>query len=280
MKQEKLTIFTCPKAFNEAYDVIQRNAIKSWKLLRPEPRIILFTDNKRGGGVERAAIELGVEFGGVVKCNAQDTPLVNDLWARADEIASTRLLAYVNADIVLMSDWLSAISLIEFSRFLAIGRRWDWQKIDKGKRMSPDAVRFDDTWEERLRIDCKKIGNWHPPGGLDYFVFTKGLYGGGVPSFAIGRYAWDNWLAAEALRLNVPLVDITEAAFVVHQRHAYGNNGELTGADLLETPEAKSNIKLHHSLGVPNTALKHATHAIIKNGTQYIVKVRKQENGK
>lgn len=271
-----LTIFSCPKAFNHAYGAIQSNAIKSWKLLKPTPRIILFTDRENRESVKEAAIKLDVDFGGAVRCNCQGTPLIRSLWNYAEKGASTQLLAYVNTDILLMQDWGDAVSFIEsdrtefaeFDRFLAIGRRWDWHKIRRGRGVSPDAICFDDTWEACIRADCKLVGNWHPPGGFDYFVFSRGLYKD-MPLFAIGRYAWDNWFVAEALRLRVPVIDITKVAFAVHQRHQYGQSGELTGADLLKTSEAKANKKLFLDIGALNASLKHTTYYLIKTGGQY-----------
>ncbi len=41
-----LTIFSCHKAFHGHFNTIQRNAIKSWTLLRPKPEIFLIGDDE------------------------------------------------------------------------------------------------------------------------------------------------------------------------------------------------------------------------------------------
>jgi hypothetical protein len=37
-----LTLFTTPKAFSRHINVIQRNALRSWKLLDPDAEVIVF----------------------------------------------------------------------------------------------------------------------------------------------------------------------------------------------------------------------------------------------
>ena len=41
-----LTIFSCPKPFRGHFGMIQRNAIRSWTLLKPTPDVILIGDEK------------------------------------------------------------------------------------------------------------------------------------------------------------------------------------------------------------------------------------------
>ena len=52
-----LTLFTIPKAFVGHIGDIQRNAIKSWTLLRPKCEVILLADDS---GTSEVAEELGV----------------------------------------------------------------------------------------------------------------------------------------------------------------------------------------------------------------------------
>ena len=49
---------------------------------------------------------------------------------------------------------------------------------------------------------------------LDYFVFTRNLWPE-IPDFALGRTAWDNWLAAEPLLRGAPLIDATGAVTAI-----------------------------------------------------------------
>ena len=52
-----MTLFTTPKAFRGHIDVIQRNALKSWKLLDHDVEIIVFGDDE---GAAEVCGELGL----------------------------------------------------------------------------------------------------------------------------------------------------------------------------------------------------------------------------
>ena len=117
-----LTLFTIPKPFRGHIAVIQRNAIRSWTLLRPACEIILFGHEE---GTAEVAAEFGLRHVPEVARNEYGTPLVSDLFAQAQRLATCERLGYVNADIILLSDFLRAVQRIPFRRFLMIGRRWD-----------------------------------------------------------------------------------------------------------------------------------------------------------
>jgi hypothetical protein len=59
------------------------------------------------------------------------------------------------------------------------------------------------------------------PDWIDYFVFTRGLYGPDIPPLVIGRVFWDNWLLWKARNSGAPVVDASEAVIAVHQNHDY-----------------------------------------------------------
>src|SRR6185437_1024202 len=56
---------------------------------------------------------------------------------------------------------------------------------------------------------------------IDYFVFSRGSYGHGLPPFAVGRACWDNWMVWKALDSKLPVVDASPAVVAVHQNHDY-----------------------------------------------------------
>ena len=78
-----LTIFCVPRPFEGHFGVIQRNAIASWKVLRPTPEIILFGDE---AGIDRAATDLEVRHVPAVAKNEFGTPLLSDVMAQANLI--------------------------------------------------------------------------------------------------------------------------------------------------------------------------------------------------
>src|ERR1700689_2205182 len=97
-----LTIFAIPKPFRGQSDLIQRNAVASWTRITPRPEVLLFGDEE---GTAEVARELGVRHAPEVARNELGTPRLDDLFARAERIATTPLLAYVNADIILSDEF-------------------------------------------------------------------------------------------------------------------------------------------------------------------------------
>jgi hypothetical protein len=210
-----LTLFSIPKPFTGHIGLIQRNAVASWMRLEPRCRVILFGDE---AGVAEAAAELGVEHDPVIRRNEFGTPLLDDLFAAVQRRAQTPLLAYVNTDILLTSDFLPAVVRVgrEAPRFLMIGQRVDLD-ITEPLALGP-------AWEADLRRDAAARGRLHLPVGIDYFVLPKDAVGP-LPPFAVGRPGWDNWFLYDAQRRGLVLVDATPCVLAVHQNHTYDHLG-------------------------------------------------------
>ena len=246
-KPRPFTIFAVPKPMAGPMAVIQRNAIQSWLHLDPQPEVILLGDDK---GVAQLARELGLIHVPHLERNEQGTPLVSDIFAQAQARASHGVLAYVNADIILTSDFTPALAQVEakFERFLLIGQRWD---LDLERPINFGAAQ----WEDALRESVGQMGSLHEVTGIDYFVFTKGLYEE-IPPFALGRVAWDNWLVWKPLEDGHAVVDATEVILAVHQNHDYGHvEGGKT--EVWHGPEARANRELAGSrvlIGVTSSA--------------------------
>ncbi len=162
------TIFAVPKPFSGHIGSIQTNAIKSWLALRPACEVILFGDES---GVEEAAANNGVRHVAHVQRNEFGTPLLDDVFANAQRLATRDVLCYVNADIVLLSDFVPAIERVRRAkdRFLIVGRRCDVDLRDDLDTMDPD-------WEFRLRRFVAGTGVPRSPEWIDYFVFNKDLF--------------------------------------------------------------------------------------------------------
>ena len=228
-----LTLFTIPKPFRGHADIIQRNAIQSWTLLQPRPEIILFGDDEKTAVVAK---EFGVIHIPSVARNEYGTPLINDIFSMAQREASYDILCYVNADIILMSDFILALEhFIHFrDKFLVVGQRWD---VD-----IKNNLEFGSCWEDRLRTFVSQNGNMHHQTGIDYFIFPRGLWGK-IPPFAIGRTAWDNWLIYRARAKGAAVIDATESIMAIHQNHDYSH---ISGGieDAWRGKEAKRNLLL------------------------------------
>ena len=227
-----LTLFAIPKAFHGHNEIIQINAIRSWLALDPRPEIILLGKDE---GTAEVASKLGVKHIANVECNEYGTPLVSSIFSIAHDAARYPLLCYINADIILLSDFLPAIQQVERQSYLIIGQRRDIDLTELIDFETPD-------WEARLRDLVKEKGKLHPPTGIDYFVFPRGLYRN-IPPFAVGRTAWDNWLVYQARKLKASLIDATGSITAVHQNHDYSHHpqGEVA---VWKGPEAIRNLEL------------------------------------
>lgn len=209
-----LTIFAMPKAFTGHTAIIQKNAIRSWTRLSPAPEIILFGDEP---GIREMADEVGATHICDISRNEYGTPLVDKLFEAAQERASHEVLAYVNADMILLDDFVEAVQTVQgqFPNSLLIGQRWDLPVLDE--------IDFGSIqWRESLQRQLQDRAMLHAECGLDYFVFRKGLWPQ-IPPFAIGRTAWDNWLVMDPHKRHAPVVDGTAFITAVHQDHDYGH---------------------------------------------------------
>jgi len=222
-----LTIFSAPKKFtNQHIDIIQNNAIQSWMQLGPDVEVILVGEED---GMTTAAETLGVKHLPHVKRNQWGTPLVSSIFTIARNAGNSPIMAYVNADILLMPDFLeitrTAVSQAE--KFLVVGQRWD---LDVAAPMD-----FNGNWDHTLREFTQRMGKMHRPAGSDYFIYPRSLFVD-MPDFAIGRAGWDNWMIYKALKNNWKVIDATPSLMVVHQNHDYSHlPGGVPHYDLEET---------------------------------------------
>jgi hypothetical protein len=227
-----ITIFSIPKPFKDHIKVIQRNAIKSWTLL-PGIEVILFGDDE---GTALIATEFSVNHVPDVARNEYGTPLLSDMFARAQQMAANDIICYVNCDIILMSDFVAAVQKIASlkKRFLMVGRRWN---VD-----ITEPLDFGQGWEDRLRARVRRTGELYTPSGIDYFVFPRNMLGE-MPPFAVGRPTWDNWTIYRARSLRASVVDATKAIMCVHQNHNYKHMANVDNR-FGQGPEAVKNFSL------------------------------------
>lgn len=204
------TIFSIPTNFRGVKRVQQMNAVRSWLHLDPKPEVLLFGDARNVGA---CAQRLGCSHVPDVQCNEHGTPILADVFERAQQLAQHDVLCFVNADIILRPDIEMALIrvLAEFDGpFLMTGLRWD---VD-----IHSAVSFSDGWAARLAAQVVNDGKFHSKTGADYLIFRRGTFEE-MPEFLVGRMAWDNWCILDAVRRGLPVVDATEAVLVIHQNH-------------------------------------------------------------
>jgi len=208
-----LTFFTTAKPFVGHAEIVQRNALKSWTLVHPDAEVILFGDE---GGAAEVARELGIRHEPHVERSEHGTKRLDYLFSTARAIARHDVLCYVNCDIVLMEDFRRALQRVQAAHeeFLMVGRRWDlevWEPLD----FTPA------NWQSRLQGTVLCRGRERAEEWIDYFAFSRNLYGASVPPFVVGRVHWDNWLLWKARDSGVAVVDASSSVIAVHQNHDY-----------------------------------------------------------
>jgi hypothetical protein len=257
-----LTIFSIPKAFKGHIGTIQRNALKSWTLLRPLPEVILFASD---AGTAEIARELGMRHIPAIATNERGAPLLSDMFRQVERVASTELLCYVNADILLLGEFTRAVEIAQkrFARSLLVSKR-----INIGVTEELD---FGVNWGARLRgrSDARDGG----PTAIDVFVFRRGTYPK-VPDFAIGRLWFDQWLIKAALQQELPVVDASKIAPVLHQNHDY--NHVAGGAEQVwHGKEPEENLRLYGSKPHSYTLLD-VTYELTAEGAVRRVRLRRR----
>ncbi|MEE9166835.1 MAG: hypothetical protein V3U24_05155 [Candidatus Neomarinimicrobiota bacterium] len=230
-----LTIFTMAKPFEGNIAVIQQNAIRSWTLLRPTPEVILFGNDK---GTADISAEFGLRHVQRIERNEFGTPVLSDLFEKAQRLARHDLLCYVNADIIFMDDLIDAADQVaqHKRRFLVVGQRWDLEVTVPFDFNVPD-------WQIILKDQVSTGAQLHAPSGIDYFIFRRGMWGV-IPRFAVGRTAWDQWLIFRALQLGVTVIDATPTVCAVHQNHDYTHASHKSKTELWFGEEALRNRQL------------------------------------
>ncbi|HUE99556.1 MAG TPA: hypothetical protein VMN99_09890 [Anaerolineales bacterium] len=249
-----ITLFSAPKPFTDPHiAMIQRNAIKSWTLL-PDVEVILIGEET---GLAEAAQEMGVKHIPKVKCNDNGTPLISSMFQLARENSNSDLLCIINADMVLMPDFVEAARRSQLPRdeFVLLSQRWDLDITH--------PIEFPEAWEDRLSSMVHRQGSLHRPAGSDFFLFPKPCYTD-MPDFTIGRAGWDNWMIYKARMEKWPVIDCTPSVMIVHQNHDYSHLPG--GKPHYEHPDTNENIRLAGGEANIRYTILDATHQLTADG--------------
>ena len=207
-----LTIFTTAKPFRGHSAVIQRNAVRSWKILHPHVEIIMFGNEE---GVAEMCAEVGARHEARTALHESGFPYLNAIFEEAQRLAKHEYACFVNCDIILREDfWEAFQKVVEWrDQFLMIGRRWDTNVVE--------PIPFESkTWSSDLRRKALAEGVKQKPTYIDLFVFRKGMYTN-IPPMIVSRSYWDGWIVGSTLARRIGVVDCTDFVVTVHQNHDY-----------------------------------------------------------
>lgn len=245
------TIFCTAKPFVGHDKITQTNALRSWARLSPRPQILLMGKEE---GYEEAAAATGATLVPEVEHNEHGTPLLSSMFAKADELATFPLVCYLDADIVLLDDFVAAAARVAKLRkpFLMIGQSW---ALDQRT-----PVEFGDArWQDDVRTRAQAGGRTHGGiWGMDYFLYPRGLFAG-FPPFAVGRPSWDSWFVWHARTRGITVIDATRVVHSIHQDHDYNHKGGFEA--VWHGPEAQRSKELVGS-DTRNFGVGDATHVL------------------
>ncbi len=229
-----LTFLASPKGFSGIARENQLTAIKSWTRVHPDTEVILYGD---APGTAEASALLGVRHVPSVASSASGIPLFGAIADHAATHARHDVQVYLNCDIILTAHILHAVAAAPVPHFLIIGQRIDLTP-------AATAVIHADAERAPLEVAAADVGtSLHPPTGIDYFVFTRGLWNG-LKAVVIGRAGYDSALLAFCLRNRIPVVDATLMIPALHQFHDYGH---VAGAEteVFLGADARDNRQIH-----------------------------------
>lgn len=268
-----LTIFTIPKAFEGHIGIIQKNAIHSWTLLHPDIEVVLCGDDPGVAEVAREYEALHIPY---IARNEYGTPMLRSAFSEVLSQARHPIYCYVNADIMLMSDFVHATQTVDLTSYMIIGQRWN---LDITELLDFSS----DQWERELRRQVELEAELNVAEGMDYFVFPRQTLRRlleDMPDFAVGRPWWDTWMVYHTRRLGLPVVDATPSVFAIHQNHGYRHVPERR-ENKWHGPEGDHNKRIAgggDADNLPHFGVKDATHIIKENvpqralGDEYLIK--------
>jgi hypothetical protein len=189
-----------------------------------------------------------------VAYNESGTPLISSMFQLARENSNSDLLCIINADMILMPDFIEAArrSRMLRDKYVLLSQRWDYDITE--------PINFADGWETQLRESVRKQNQLHRPAGSDFFLFPKSCYMD-VPDFTIGRAGWDNWMIYKARKEGWAVIDCTPSIMIVHQNHDYSHLPD--GKPHYEHPETNENIRLAGGQANIRYTILDSTHQLV-----------------
>jgi hypothetical protein len=224
-------------------------------MLRPRPEIILIGN---GQGTADICREFNLCCNPLVECNEYGTPMVRSVFQIGQSRALHPVCAYVNADIILLNDFIDAIvrvrSVLGEKDFLLFGGRWNVKNIE--------PVFSDVDWQSKAGAYVREFGWFDGKIAMDYFAFPSHM-DWAIPDFFLGRGSWDSWFPYRARKTGVPVIDVSACVTAIHQDHDYLHFTTIQTLSI-KNPEIRHNISI---LGFGRRyTIGDRTHKLIFNG--------------
>lgn len=222
-----LTLYSTFRPFyTEHTTVHQRDAIRSWLLLKPKPQILIVGEDDSTKSVcEEFDLEIiESEF------SEYGTPFLEPMMRNAEKHAKHDIMLLVSGDIVLYQETMIAAEALpkQLDMFCACIEKTDC-------RVNSPPIDFNSNWVERTKnLNRKTVST-----SGDFFMHPKGFLDAlpPMPPFVIGRGMCDSWLLYFSKQAGF-LVDMTQAVSMYHVKHGHKH---WTNRQLGTPPECEDN---------------------------------------
>jgi len=216
-----VVIISTFKPFIEEFKIEQMNAIKSWKKLRCNPKIVIIGDDQ---GVEEVCKKENIIHHPQLEKNEYGTPLVGDIFKRGWEYATEDdICIFVNGDIVLtdsLSDTLDRFTKeypnYKDLKYMITAIRFDWTNFKE--------IDFENTnWENEINKYMK--GKYSPPTAGDIFIHKKNTFN--IPRSGIAKMCYDSWIIGYANKYFDISINATSSLKIYHQFGKWFQNNKV-----------------------------------------------------
>lgn len=229
------------KPFLKEFETEQTNALKSWKKLRCNPKIVIVGDDM---GVKEICEKENVINHVHVEKSEYGTPLVGDIFKKGWEYATAEdICVFVNGDIILTDSFCDAIDrfIKEYPnykelKYLITATRFDWYNFK--------LIDFDNpNWEDDIKNGMD--GKYSDPNAGDIFIHRKGTFV--VPKSGIAKMSYDSWIMANANKYFDVTINATSVMKLYHQFGKWYQNQTVCPRRTF-TNEMKTNQSNFHKI--------------------------------
>lgn len=233
-------IFSTFKPFLPEFVTEQINALRSWKKLRCNPKIVIIGNDH---GVSEVCKRENVIHHPNVAKNKYGTPLIGDIFVQGWKYAKDDdICIFVNGDIILTDSLCDGLDKFvkEYPnhkklKYLITAIRWDWYNFK--------PIDFaNNKWETEINKDIH--GRYASPTGIDLFIHRKNTINN-IPTSGIAKFAYDSWIVGYANKNFDVTINATKIIKIYHQFGQWYQNNKpcKRGTKSLELRENEFNVR-------------------------------------
>jgi len=212
-----ITFITSFKPFEGLFDIIQRNALRSWLKFVKNCDIVVVGEER---GLSDIASEYGLKVVKEVARSKFGTPLFSHIIKSGERLADHEYICFINSDIILLDDFELAFKKIKqnFEDFLMLSIRTN---LDITESLNFDDQQTVELLKAKALEDKNKRQFPTKGAGFDLLVFRKGFIKT-IPPFIVGRgNAYIRWMIYYTKVRKKPVIESSPAITAIHQNHDY-----------------------------------------------------------